>query len=67
MPFIRYEPLPEPERHEWFYNETCRHPEHNPPNMIVLKPGIHTYQCPACGHTQSITVQNPSMTLHDKG
>lgn len=26
----------------------CKHPEHHPPSMIVLKPGIHTWRCPSC-------------------
>lgn len=39
MPFIKHEP---PQR-------SCTSPEHNPPTMIVLPPGQHTYQCPACG------------------
>lgn len=27
----------------------CQHPEHNPPSMIVLEPGIYEYTCPSCG------------------
>jgi len=27
----------------------CRHPEHNPPTMIVLEPGLYEHTCPACG------------------
>ena len=27
----------------------CFSPEHNPPSMIVLAPGIYRYTCPACG------------------
>ncbi len=27
----------------------CGHPEHNPPNMMVLKPGICEHICPGCG------------------
>jgi len=41
MPFVDYKE-PEEEKH-------CVHPEHDPPNMIVLKPGTYTYKCPACG------------------
>ncbi len=26
----------------------CRHPEHNPPSMIVLKPGSYEDGCPGC-------------------
>lgn len=41
MSFIKHE---EPK-----VEETCLSSEHNPPMHIVLKPGKHTYQCPACG------------------
>lgn len=27
----------------------CRHPEHDPPNMIVLEPGTYRHTCPGCG------------------
>jgi hypothetical protein len=44
MPFVPVPQLPiEP------YREPCRHPEHKPPNMIVLPPGVHVWKCPACG------------------
>lgn len=46
MPFV---PVPE-ENEQWKqYREPCRHPEHDPPGMIVLPPGLHRWQCPACG------------------
>lgn len=35
----------------------CRHPEHNPPSMIVLPPGVYEYTCPACGHKTIFTIQ----------
>lgn len=41
MPFIKHE---KPKK-----EEICLNPEHNPPSHIVLEPGKHTYQCPACG------------------
>ena len=28
---------------------SCNHPEHNPPNMIVLSPGVYEHTCPGCG------------------
>lgn len=34
----------------------CLHPEHNPPTMIVLKPGTYEYTCPACGKKTTFTV-----------
>lgn len=26
----------------------CRHPEHKPPSMIVLDPGVYEHTCPGC-------------------
>jgi hypothetical protein len=46
MPFVDYTPPA----------QACRHPEHDPPKMIVLPAGAHTYQCPACGHTTTFHV-----------
>lgn len=44
----------------------CRHPEHNPPNMIVLPPGIYEHECPGCGHKQTVLVdQGPTMSAQD--
>lgn len=34
----------------------CLHPEHNPPSLIVLEPGVYEYQCPGCGKTIVFTV-----------
>lgn len=34
----------------------CQHPEHNPPNMMVFKPGMYEHTCPGCGKTQIFTV-----------
>ena len=48
MPFKRYEPFEK--------QETCTHPEHDPPGMIVLEPGTHVYECPRCGAEQSVIV-----------
>lgn len=46
MPFIEHIKPP----------KYCRHPEHNPPSMIVLPAGTHVYECPACGEQQSVNV-----------
>ena len=48
MPFIKHEP-PSPQ-------ESCRSIDHNPPMHIVLQPGTHVWQCPACGTTQDVHV-----------
>lgn len=45
MPFIKYE-----------QPKICTSPEHDPPTMIVLPPGEHTYQCPSCGKITTFTV-----------
>lgn len=34
----------------------CLSPEHNPPSMIVLEPGVYEYTCPSCGKTVTFTV-----------
>lgn len=34
----------------------CMSPEHNPPNMIVLPPGVYRHTCPSCGNTVTFTV-----------
>ena len=34
----------------------CRHPEHDPPNMMVFEPGIYEHTCPACGHVTRFVV-----------
>ena len=41
---------------EDFEDNICRHPEHNPPNMIVLSPGKYEYTCPGCGGKTIFTV-----------
>jgi len=55
MPFIKKVPFKTEDR--------CTHPEHNPPNMIVLQPGMYTWKCPACGKEQTFTV--PLISLGD--
>lgn len=38
----------------------CRHPEHNPPNMMVYIDGVWEHVCPACGVRQMFTVSKPT-------
>lgn len=40
----------------------CRHPEHNPPGMIVLPPGAYEHECPGCGAKTVFTVPHASLT-----
>jgi hypothetical protein len=41
----------------------CRHPEHDPPSMIVLDLGVWEHTCPGCGKTQTIVVPHgPTMS-----
>ena len=48
--------LPETER-------PCSHPEHNPPGMIVLDPGVYEHTCPACGkRTEFVVPYGPSLS-----
>jgi hypothetical protein len=47
MPFVGYEPP---------VKRGCRSREHNPPGNILLEPGTHTYQCPACGEQTKFEV-----------
>lgn len=49
MPF-----LPRTDQDLW--QKPCNSPEHNPPGMIVLPTGSHTWQCPACGHETTFYV-----------
>lgn len=49
MPFI-------PNPNSWKEREPCRHPEHDPPSLIVLPPGNYTWQCPGCGHLTTFRV-----------
>ena len=52
MPFVKFDPPTKEER--------CLSTEHNPPSHIVLQPGTHTYECPACGQKTTFTVQGYS-------
>lgn len=56
MPFIPTE------REPWsVVPEPCRSPEHSPPSHIVLKPGVHTWECPVCKQRTVFSV--PEVTL----
>ena len=59
MPFIDHKPESEP--------RACQHPEHNPPGMIALPEGTHTWQCPACGETKTIRVVKPTLQAERQG
>lgn len=54
MPFVKYE---QPNNS---HIKICNSPEHNPPGMIVLEPGTHTYECPNCGRLQTIIIPEKS-------
>lgn len=41
----------------------CQHPEHNPPSMIVLEPGIYEHVCPGCGRKQMVIVPLKAMCV----
>lgn len=43
-----------PSRHQ-----QCRSPEHNPPGMISLPPGLYEHECPSCGAKQRFRVPEP--------
>ncbi len=34
----------------------CRHPSHDPPNMIVLEPGVYEHVCPGCKAKKIINI-----------
>lgn len=34
----------------------CKSPEHNPPGMILLKPGTHIWKCESCGEEQVLEI-----------
>ena len=46
--FIDYKPPTNEKR--------CLDEQHNPPGLILLKPGEHTYKCPSCGEITIINV-----------
>jgi len=48
MPFINHK-LINPK-------EVCNSPEHEPPTLIHLEPGEHTWKCPMCGEEIVINI-----------
>lgn len=45
------------------WRDGCLHPEHNPPGMIVLSPGVYEHTCPSCGHKTTFVVNHgPTMS-----
>lgn len=36
--------------------QICRHPEHDPPRMQMLEPGLYEHTCPSCRSTQMFVV-----------
>jgi hypothetical protein len=50
---------------EWSEEQTCRDPQHNPPGMIDLDPGIYEWTCPTCGKVTPVKVA-PRPTLAAK-
>lgn len=39
----------------------CRNPEHDPPTMIHLEPGVYEHTCPGCGRVVRFVVpEGPS-------
>ena len=33
----------------WEVKSHCKHPEHDPPKMMVFEPGTYEHECPGCG------------------
>lgn len=38
-------------------SDSCLHPEHEPPTMIVLEPGVYEHTCPGCRRKVTFTVR----------
>ena len=55
MPFVDFVPPGD----SW--KQPCRSPEHEPPPMIVLRPGTHTWRCPSCGAERTINVREVTL------
>jgi hypothetical protein len=39
--------------------KTCLHPEHDPPTMILLEPGMYEHTCPDCGYVTTFRIVRP--------
>jgi hypothetical protein len=64
MPFRKIGDLPDPYKQDEipvYANKPCRHPEHEPPGMICLPPGIYEYICPGCGRRIEFKVCRPTL------
>lgn len=58
----------EPDRHgKWSLPADCKHPEHNPPGMMVFEPGRYRHTCPSCGRAIVFTVQRPYWCAGETG
>lgn len=44
----------------------CRHPEHNPPGMMVFSPGAYEHTCPACKKITVFRVTGTYMTCDSR-
>lgn len=53
MPLRKIADLPQP----------CRNPDHDPPTMIVLEPGVYEHTCPGCGNKVVFTVTKAMMDV----
>jgi hypothetical protein len=62
MPFI---PRKDETRkcHQLWCIKHWQHPEHSPPDHIVLPPGRHVWECPSCGYLTTIYIQQPGDLL----
>lgn len=54
MPIKKIAELPPRERR-------CRHPDHDPPTMICLPPGVYEHERPECGRKIQFNVHGSSM------
>lgn len=45
--------------------KVCRHPEHDPPTMMVFSPGVWKHTCPACGRSTTFTVYPTHLSTKD--
>ena len=66
MPLRRIGPLYDP-KNLWNREFLCQHPEHNPPTMILLEPGIYEHECPACHRKLVFTVQERAQCYRKPG
>ena len=58
-------PLKKIENEPWpgFRRRECRHPDHDPPTMIVLPTGTYEHICPGCEATSTFTVRGTYMSM----